>query len=179
MSILITAFTILIGIILLLLIIALFIKKEYTIERVVVINKPKTVVYDYLRLLRNHNNFIKWALIDPNMKKEYRGTDGTVGFVSTWDSENKQVGKGEQEIIKIQEGEKIDYELRFIRPFEGTSYASIANVAVGEQQTRVIWVFNGKMKYPMNLMLLFMNLEKMLSRDLDEGLAKLKTILEK
>jgi len=179
MSILITAFTILVGIILLLLIIALFIKKEYTIERVIVINRPKAVVYDYLRLLRNHNNFIKWAQIDPDMKKEYRGTDGTVGFVSAWDSTNKQVGKGEQEVIKIQEGEKIDYELRFIRPFEGISYASIANVAVGEQQTRVIWVFNGKMKYPMNLMLLFMNLEKMLAKDLDEGLEKLKSILEK
>lgn len=179
MNLLLTAFTILIGIILLLLIIALFIKKEYTIERVVNINKPKAVVYDYLRLLRNHSNFIKWALIDPNMKKDYTGTDGVVGFVSAWDSENKQVGKGEQEIIKIREGEKIDYELRFIRPFEGISYASIATVAAGEEQTKVIWVFNGKMKYPMNLMLLFMNLEKMLAGDMDEGLVKLKSILER
>lgn len=179
MSILITAFTILVGIILLLLIIALFIKKEYTIECAININKPKRVVFDYLRLLRNHNNFIKWALIDPNMKKDYTGTDGTVGFISAWDSENKQVGKGEQEVLKIAEGEKIDYELRFIRPFEGTSDASIATVASGEEQTKVIWVFNGKMKYPMNLMLLFMNLEKMLARDLDEGLVRLKSILEK
>lgn len=179
MSIILTAFTILFGIILLLLIIALFIKKEYTIEQAVVINKPKAFVYDYLRLLRNHNNFVKWSMIDPNMKKEYTGTDGTVGFVSAWDSTNKQVGKGEQEVIKMAEGEKIDYELRFIRPFEGISYASIATVAVGEQQTRVIWVFNGKMKYPTNLMLLFMNLEKMLAKDLDEGLVTLKNILEK
>lgn len=179
MSILLTAFTILIGIILLLLIIALLIKKEYTIERAVNINKSKAVVYDYLKLLRNHSNFIKWALIDPNMKKDYTGTDGTVGFVSAWDSENKQVGKGEQEIIKIREGERIDYELRFIRPFEGISYASIATVAAGEEQTKVIWVFNGKMKYPTNLMLLFMNLEKMLAKDLDEGLANLKNILER
>lgn len=179
MSILLTAFSILIGIILLLMIIALFIKKEYTIERVININRPKTAVFDYLRLLRNHNNFIKWALIDPNMKKDYTGTDGTVGFVSAWDSTNKQVGKGEQEVIKMQEGEKIDYELRFIRPFEGISYASIATVSIAEEQTKVIWVFNGKMKYPMNLMLLFMNLEKMLAKDLDEGLVKLKSILER
>ena len=51
--------------------------------------------------------------MDPDMKKTYRGTDGTVGFVSAWDSEKDDVGKGEQEIIKITDGERIDYELRF------------------------------------------------------------------
>jgi hypothetical protein len=34
------------------------------------------------------------------------------------------------------------------------------------------------MKYPMNLMLLFMNMEKMVGNDLGNGLKNLKTILE-
>ena len=44
--------------------------------------------------------------------------------------------------------------------------------------TVVKWGFNGKMAYPMNLMLLFMNMEKMLGSDLEEGLANLKVVLE-
>ncbi len=47
------------------------------------------------------------------MKTEYRGTDGTVGFVSAWDSPVRDAGKGEQEITKIDDGKRIDYELRF------------------------------------------------------------------
>jgi hypothetical protein len=35
------------------------------------------------------------------------------------------------------------------------------------------------MKYPMNLMLLFMNMEKMVGGDLDKGLQNLKSVLEK
>jgi hypothetical protein len=112
------------------------------------------------------------------MKTEFRGTDGTVGFVSAWDSAEKNVGKGEQEILKIVEGEKIDYELRFMKPFESTSYATFSTTSASDSQTKVAWSFNGKMKYPMNLMLLFMNMEKMIGKDLDKGLQNLKVLLE-
>jgi hypothetical protein len=117
--------------------------------------------------------------MDPNMKKEFRGTDGTSGFVSAWDSENKNVGKGEQEILKVVDGDRIDYEIRFIKPFESTSLASMSTVIVSDSQTRIEWKFNGKMKYPMNLMLLFMNMNKMVGNDLEKGLQNLKKNLEK
>src|SRR2546428_8446319 len=105
------------------LVVALFVKKDYSIKREIVINKPKKEVFDYIRFLRNQDNFSKWAQMDPNMKKTYRGTDGTVGFVSAWESENKNVGVGEQEIKAIKEGERIDLELRFKKPIENTDYA--------------------------------------------------------
>lgn len=54
------------------------------------------------------------------MKKGYRGTDGEVGFLSSWDSKNENVGKGEQEIMKITPISRLEYELRFFDPFEAT-----------------------------------------------------------
>jgi hypothetical protein len=117
--------------------------------------------------------------MDPAMKKEYRGTDGAVGFVSAWDSDNKDVGKGEQEIKAITEGERVDFEIRFFEPFESTDLAYMTTEAVNDSATLVKWGFNGKMPYPMNLMLLFMDMEKMLGGDLEEGLANLKTVMEK
>ncbi|MCC6690268.1 MAG: SRPBCC family protein [Bacteroidia bacterium] len=159
--------------------IALFTAKEYSCERETTINKPKQVVFDYIKYLKNQDNFSKWAMMDPKMKKEYRGTDGTVGFVSAWDSEEKNVGKGEQEIKKIVEGERLDFELRFLKPFEATDYAYMTTEAVGETQTKVKWGFNGKMIYPMNFMLLFMDMDAMLGSDLQTGLDNLKGVLEK
>lgn len=166
------------GIIILFLIIGVFLKKEYVVIREVIVKKPKTTVFEYIRLLKNQNEYSVWATMDPNMKKEFKGIDGTAGFVSAWDSQDKNVGKGEQEILKVTDGERIDYEIRFIKPFESTSYASMSAFSVTENQTQVQWVFNGKMKYPMNLMLLFMNMEKMIGSDLQKGLQNLKTLLE-
>ena len=161
------------------LIAALFLKKEYAVEREIAIDKSRTEVFDYIKYLKNQDNFSKWANMDPDMKKEYRGTDGMVGFVSAWDSEKSDVGKGEQEIKKIAVGERIDYELRFMEPFEATDNAYMITEVVNDSTTRVKWGFNGKMNYPMNLMLLFMDMEKMLGGDLEEGLANLKTVMEK
>lgn len=167
------------AVVVLLMITGLFLKKEYTVSRAITINKSKTNVFDFIKLLKNQNEYSYWATMDPALRKEFRGTDGASGFVSAWDSDDKNVGKGEQEILKVVDGERIDYVLRFIKPFESVSYASMSTVAVSDTQTRVEWIFNGKMKYPMNLMLLFMNMEKMIGGDLEKGLSNLKTLMEK
>jgi hypothetical protein len=168
----------LLGIVVVLLVAAAFFKKEYKISREITIAKPKQEVFDYVKLLKNQNNYSVWATADPAMVSEFRGTDGTVGFVSAWDSKVKDVGKGEQEIIGIKEGERIDYELRFILPMQSTDHAYMTTEALSEGTTKVKWGFNGKMDYPTNLMLLFLDFDKMLGPDLDKGLSKLKTILE-
>lgn len=169
----------LLSLVVLLLIIAVFVKKEYAVAREITISKPRKVVFDYLKLLKNQDNFSKWALMDPKMKKEFRGTDGTAGFVSAWDSNQKNVGKGEQEIKKITEGERIDFEIRFIKPFAGIANAYLLTESLSENITWVKWGFDSKMNFPMNLMLLFMNMDKMVGNDLGTGLANLKIILEK
>jgi uncharacterized protein YndB with AHSA1/START domain len=157
---------------------ALFTQKNYDIEREITIDKPLQEVFDYVKLLKNQDDFSKWATMDPAMTKTYRGTDGTVGYVSAWESEKDDVGKGEQEIIKITEGQRIDYELRFMEPFESTDLAYMTTESLSDQQTLVKWGFNGRMKYPMNLMLLVMDFEKMLGDDLEYGLKTLKSNLE-
>lgn len=160
------------------LVIAFFVPKNYSVEREIIIEKPKQEVFEYVKYLKNQDDYSKWATMDPNMKKTYRGTDGTVGFVSAWESENDDVGSGEQEIIKIEEGERIDFELRFIKPFESTSPAFMTTESVAENQTKVKWGFSGHMNYPMNIMMLFMDFKKMIGDDLESGLRKLKTELE-
>lgn len=161
------------------LIMAAFTKKNYAVEREIVINKPKQEVFDYVKHLKNQDSYSKWAMMDPAMKKTYTGTDGTVGFVSAWDSDKKDVGKGEQEIKKITEGERVDFELRFIKPFEATEHAYMLTEAVSPSETKVKWGFDGHMAYPMNLMLLWMDFEKMIGDDLQTGLTNLKSNLEK
>ncbi len=167
-----------VGLLALILIAGLVMKKDFGLVREITIDKPKQSVFDYLKLLKNQDNFSVWAGKDPAMKKEYKGIDGTVGFVSAWESSMKDVGAGEQEILKIVEGERLEFELRFLKPMKATNYAFMTTESISDNQTKVAWGFSGKMAYPMNLMLLFMNMDKMIGKDFENGLAKLKTILE-
>ncbi len=101
------------------------------------------------------------------MKKDFRGTDGTVGFVYSWDS-NKDGGKGEQEIKNIKEGERVDVEVRFQKPFHAIATAPVITESMSANQTKVKWAMNGNTKYPLNFMNLFM--DNMLGKDLEASL---------
>ncbi|GHN02718.1 hypothetical protein WSM22_42070 [Cytophagales bacterium WSM2-2] len=164
------------GILALFLVIALLMRKEYTINREVIIDAPSQKVFDYLKQLKNQDNFNKWVMVDPDMKREFKGIDGTVGFIYGWNG-NKKAGEGEQEIKAIIEGKKIDTEIRFVRPFPGVAFANLATDSISESQTKVTWSNASAMKYPMNIMVPM--IEKMLAKDMDASLSTLKGILEK
>lgn len=166
------------GIITLIFIAALFTKKEYTVERSLVIDAPLDSVFGYIALLKNQNNYSKWALIDPMMETYFKGEDGTPGFISGWKSENPEVGEGEQEILALEPNTQITYELRFFKPFSATSLGWMNTEAVNEARTQVTWGIKGKMNYPSNIMLWFFDMEDMLANDFDIGLANMKNLLE-
>jgi Polyketide cyclase / dehydrase and lipid transport len=169
---------IILGVTAALLLAGLVISKDIAATKEIVINKPKAEVFNYIKYLKNQDNFSKWGSMDPSMKKTYTGTDGTVGFISAWEG-NKKVGQGEQEITGIDEGNKVDFDLRFIKPFKSFAKATMTTVAVSDNATKVSWGFESKMLYPMNIMKLFMNMEKMIGNDFSTGLSNLKNVLEK
>lgn len=165
------------SIIALLLVIALFVKKEFALEKTVIIQKPKEDVFNYLKMIRNQEHYSVWVMKDPNIKIVYTGTDGTVGAKSAWESKDKNVGVGEQEIIELKEGERMKVEIRFKEPFEGTNYATTTVTPTDGGYTRVSNVFTGTSKYPMNLMNLLM--DKMVGKDMQTNLNNMKANLEK
>src|SRR5690606_10439960 len=95
----------------LILILALFAPRDFKASSEIVINKPKSEVFEYIKYIRNQDNYGKWQLMDTGMTKTYEGEDATVGFVYHWDSE--VVGKGSQKITKIIDGERMETELNF------------------------------------------------------------------
>lgn len=163
------------GIIALLLLLALLARKQYNIQRDVIINVPMPMVFDYLKHLKNQNNFNKWVMVEPTMKREYKGTDGTVGFIYAWNG--TKAGEGEQEIKSITEGKSIETEIRFVRPMAGVAQANFTTEAISDDQVKVTWSNASAMKYPLNIMLPM--IEKMLAKDMDTSLNRLKYIFER
>lgn len=157
---------------------ALFINGKFEVIRSVEISRSNDDVFDYIKFLKNQSEYSTWAAMDPDMKRDYEGTDGEVGFISSWNSKNENVGTGEQEIIGIKEGIQIDYELRFLKPENRTANAYMSTVEIDESHTKVNWGFTGKIPYPFNVMILFMNFDEQLGPDLEKGLNNLKQVLE-
>lgn len=168
---------VIVAIIAVILLVGLIAPGEYSVEREIVINCPEHEVFEYVRSLKQQNEWSVWGELDPNAVYTYTGLDGTVGFISAWQG-NKDVGKGEQEIVNIVEGERIDIALRFFEPFKSEADVYFTTESVAENQTRLKWGMHGKTPFPMNILLLFMNIENSVGKDYEQGLANLKLILE-
>lgn len=157
------------------LVIAVAMPSAFTYEVEIIINKNKSEVFDYLKHLKNQNEWSVWILSATDMKQEYIGTDGSVGFISAW--EGKKAGKGAQELIKITEGERIDTELRFEVPFKATNKGYFITTAVDANKTKVVWGMAGKSPRPFNVISALM--KGRLMKDFNQGLANVKKNLEK
>lgn len=173
-----TFFYILAGLFVLLLILAAIAPKKYRVTRSTTINKPLVEVFDYIKHVKNQDHWSPWKKRDPNMSQEFIGQDGQVGFISKWDSDHKQVGSGEQEIISIDDNQRMETALRFLKPFKSVSTAFFETRDLGNGQTEVVWGFYGNNKFPFSIFMLFMNMDKAVGRDFEEGLSELKRILE-
>ena len=177
MNTLITILLVLSGIIALLLIIALFMKKEHFVKCEIIINAPRQKVFDFLKHLKNQEQFNKWATAGKeNRKEEFKGTDGTVGYIYYW-SGDKSAGQGEKEIKNIIEGKSIETEIRFVKPMAAIASIVMETESLSDSQTKVTWSNSGILKYPLNIMIPIA--EKNFSKDMKSSLSILKEILEK
>ena len=172
----ITILLVLAGIIALLLIIGLFMKREHYVKQEIIINAPRQKVFDYAKLLKNQDEWNKNEKGDPNKKEEFKGTDGTVGFILAWKG-NKNVGEGEKEIMDIIEGKKIETEMRFVKPMTFSASLIMDTESLSDNQTNVTLSHAGTLKYPMSIMIPIF--EKMFAKQMNISLSTLKNVLEK
>ncbi|HEY5774418.1 MAG TPA: SRPBCC family protein, partial [Chitinophagaceae bacterium] len=163
MNIIIAILLVVAGIIALLLLFALFMKKEHYVKREIIINAPRQKVFEYIKLLKNQDEFNKNAMAAPDRKKDFKGTDGIVGYIYAW-SGDKNAGVGEKEIKKIIEGKRVEMEIRFVKPMVATASIIMGTESLSDDQTKVSWSNAGVLKYPFNIMIPMM--EKHVAKDM-------------
>lgn len=104
------------------------------------------------------------------------GTDGTIGFIISWNG-NKNAGEGEKEIINIIDGKRIETQIRFVRPMKTTADVIMETESLSDNETKVNLINSGRLKYPMNIFIPLA--EKNFPKDMDASLLALKEIFEK
>ncbi len=129
------------------------------------------------------NDFHRWAAWspyerrDPAMKRTYSGAAAGKGAVYEWNG-NRQVGSGRMEITDASYPSRITIKLDFMTPFEGHNVAEFV-LSPHEDTTRVTWSMNGPSAFMTKIIGVFLNMDRMIGKDFEAGLANLKALVEK
>lgn len=149
----------------------------YKVERVTTIAAAPEAVYAQVADFKNWRAWSPWDKLDPNMKTTYEGTPGTVGAGYSWTSENDNVGSGRMTVTAVDPNKRIDIKLEFIKPFESTAANGFLLETAGKD-TKVTWFMNGDNTFMGKAMSLFMNMDEMIGKDFEKGLADMKKAVE-
>ena len=131
-------------------------------------------------LINDFHQWVSWSPYenkDPAMKRSYSGAASGKGAIYGWDG-NNNVGSGRMEILEASIPSKILIKLDFFKPFEGHNTAEFTMLPQGDA-TNLNWVMRGPAPFISKLMQVFMNLDHMIGKDFEVGLANLKKLTEK
>jgi len=165
-------------ILLLVFVLSMLAPDNYEVERRVVIDSPKELVFGHVKYWRNWFAWSPWKERDPGMVVTVGGTDGEVGSTYNWEGDPEITGSGKMTNTGIKENEEILFHLKFIVPWESESDGWVRVADEGTDQSRVTWGFAGDLTFPMNIMTLFMSMESMIAPDFERGLTLLKAKAE-
>jgi uncharacterized protein YndB with AHSA1/START domain len=149
----------------------------FSVRRAATVKAPPEQIFPLI------NDFHQWAswspyeTRDPAMKRSYGGADSGQGAVYAWDG-NKNVGSGRMEILEASAPSKIVIKLDFFAPFEGHNTAEFTMLPQGDG-TSVTWLMHGPAPFMAKIMHVFMNIDRMVGKDFETGLANLKRLTEK
>ena len=147
------------------------------VQRVTSIRAPADKIFPMVNDFHQWRSWSPYENKDPALKRTYSGTESGKGAVYTWDG-NNNVGSGRMEILEVSMPSKITIKLDFFKPFEGHNTAEFTMLQQGDV-TNLTWTMHGPAVFMSKVMQVFMNLDHMIGKDFEVGLANLKKLAEK
>ncbi len=148
---------------------------EFRVTRTASIKAPAERIHPLVDDLRRHREWSSWETKDPGMKRSYSGAASGKGQVYEWDG-NNEIGAG-RITIADSTPQRIVFDMHFLRPFDSRSTGEIA-LKPGGDVTEVTWSMYGSQLFIGKVMCLFFNMDTMIGREFETGLARLKTVTE-
>ena len=149
---------------------------EFRIVRIGKVEAQPSAVFAQVNDFHNWDAWSPWAKLDPTMKQTFAGAPSGTGATYSWVG-NKHVGEGRMTITESRPNDLIRLRLEFLKPFAATNTTEFTFVPEGEQ-TVVTWNMSGKNSFFFKAFGLFMNIDKMVGGQFEQGLTQLKSIAE-
>jgi hypothetical protein len=149
---------------------------EFAVQRTTRIVAPPERIFPHIADFRRWEAWSPWEKMDPAMRKTYGGAPAGLGSVYEWEG-NSKVGKGRMEMIDVAAPSSATVKLDFLKPFEAHNTARFTLVPAGAG-TDVTWSMSGPSPFVTKVMGVFMNMDQLVGKDFERGLASLKTVSE-
>jgi hypothetical protein len=149
----------------------------FEVRRTVVVNAAPDKIFPYI------NDFKRWMVWspyenkDPAMQRTYSSTTGGKGATYAWNGDNN-VGSGSMEIMDAPQPSRVTIKLDFTKPFEAHNIADF-RLEPANGGTQVTWSMSGPTPFFGKILHVFIDMDKMVGRDFEAGLANLKAVAEK
>jgi uncharacterized protein YndB with AHSA1/START domain len=148
----------------------------FRVVRSTTIDAPPERVFGYINDFRQWPAWSPWEKYDPAMQRTHGGPPGGVGATYAWNG-NKKVGQGRMEIVESTPPSKVSLKLEFIKPFKAHNTTDFLLEPHGNG-TRLTWDMQGPNQCMGRVMQVFMDMDRMVGRDFEAGLANLKGVAE-
>jgi uncharacterized protein YndB with AHSA1/START domain len=150
---------------------------RFSVQRATSVKAPPERIFPLINDFHQWRSWSPYEDKDPAMKRSYGGPESGTGAVYGWDGD-KNVGSGRMEILDASAPSKIVIKLDFLKPFEAHNTAEFTMLPQGDA-TDVIWLMHGPAPFVSKVMQVFMNIDNMIGKDFEVGLANLKRLSEK
>ena len=159
-----------------LLLTAAFRPDSFRVARSATVQAPPERLHALINDLHQFNTWNPYGKKDPQMRGEYRGPAAGPGAAFHFEG-NKDVGKGSIQILESAPA-KVTMQLHMLAPFEGRNTVEFSLQPRGAA-TEVTWAMQGASPFVARLAGLFFDMDRMIGRDFEAGLADLKQRAER
>jgi hypothetical protein len=148
----------------------------FHVERSMAIAAPPERILPLIDDFRNWRSWSPYEKLDPAMKRTLSGAESGKGAVYEWQG-NGKAGQGRMEIAAASPS-KVAIDLRFLKPFRAHNLAEF-RLEPQDGATKVTWAMDGKIPFAAKVMHTIFNMDRMIGKDFEAGLANLKNVAEK
>ena len=148
----------------------------FQVQRSIRIKATPERLFPMINDLHQFNTWNPYNKKDPAMQGTYRGPASGPGAGYDFQG-NKEVGKGSIQIVDSAP-RKVTMKLDMLEPFEGHNTIEFSLAPQGDA-TDVTWAMHGPSPFVAKVVGVFMNMDRMIGRDFEAGLADLKARAER
>lgn len=149
----------------------------FRVQRATTIQAPPQKVFEFINDFDRWSVWSPWEKKDPAMKRTFGAATSGKGATYAWQG-NKDVGQGSMEIAASAPPSRVAIKLDFVKPFEAHNMVEFTLEPKGEA-TAVTWSMQGHTPYFAKIIHLFFDMDSMVGKDFEAGLASLKAAAEK
>ncbi len=158
------------------LVLAAFRPDSFRIQRAATIKAPPEKIAAVLSDFHRWGAWSPWEKMDPALKRNYSGAVKGKGAVYAWQG-NREVGEGRMEITEAAPS-RVAIDLDFVKPFEAHNKVVFTLVPKGDS-TEVTWAMQGPLPYVAKVVHVVFDMDGMVGKQFETGLANLKAVAEK